>query len=145
MTSFIVDASVAVKWFFEEAGSEDALSLREKGGLIAPELLIVECTNAFWKKYARNEITAEEAVLAARILEQAEIEWVSMRALAEPSTELAIVLGHPVYDCSYLALAVQRDQPFVTGDRRLIERVRRHADPKLASLVIPLSHIAGML
>lgn len=145
MTSFIVDSSVAVKWFFEEAGSEDALSLREKGSLIAPELLMVECTNAFWKKYVRDEISAEEAIFAARILERAEIEWVSMRALAEPSTELAIVLTHPVYDCTYLALAVERDEPFVTADQRLIERVRRSAHPKLVSLVIPLPRIAGML
>jgi predicted nucleic acid-binding protein len=41
--------------------------------------------------------------------------------------ELAFELGHPVYDCAYLALAETLDQQLVTADERFLKRVRRHA------------------
>lgn len=144
MTAFIVDSSVALKWVVPERGSVEALMLRQKGKLSAPELLMAECANAFWKKVVRSEISAEEAVLAARVLEQADIELVSMRSLVEASTALAITLGHPAYDCAYVALAAERDCLLVTADERLIMTVRKGSDARIASRVISLSEIAEM-
>jgi hypothetical protein len=36
---YVIDASIAVKWVVEEVGTVEALSLRQRGQLIAPELL----------------------------------------------------------------------------------------------------------
>jgi predicted nucleic acid-binding protein len=47
MTSLIVDASVAVKWFFREPDSQRAIDLRQGDhDIIAPELIIAEIGNA---------------------------------------------------------------------------------------------------
>jgi predicted nucleic acid-binding protein len=53
VSDFVVDASVAVKWFVPEI--YDAQALRLLSGshqLVAPDLLYVEAGNILWKKGA---------------------------------------------------------------------------------------------
>ena len=71
MNTLVIDASIAIKWVVEEPGTAAALSLLEKARLIAPELLLAECANILWKKVRGKELTPEEALLAARLLQGA--------------------------------------------------------------------------
>ena len=71
MKTFVIDASVAIKWVVNEDGTPEALALRKKGKMIAPDLLVAECANVLWKKVQRHELLKEEAILAARILQHA--------------------------------------------------------------------------
>jgi len=118
VTTLVVDASVAIKWVVQEQGTAEALLLR-RHNLSAPELLIPECANILWKKVRRRELTEQEARLAARLLERADIDLAPTRRLLEPATMLAIALDHPAYDCVYLALAATLACDFVTADERL--------------------------
>jgi predicted nucleic acid-binding protein len=118
MTKLVIDANVAIKWVIDEPGTPEALSLR-RHRLFAPDLLVAECANVLWKKVGRSELNIEEALLAGRLLQRAEIELMPMRGLLEPATRLAVVLGHPAYDCIYLALAERLSCDLVTADRRL--------------------------
>jgi predicted nucleic acid-binding protein len=133
MTTFVVDASVVVKWVVEEPGTTDALALLRHARLIAPELLIAECANILWKKVERGELLKEEASLAARLLHGVQIEILPMRTLLEPATQLAIKLQHPAYDCFYLALAIENDCPFVTADAAFLRKLRMARQPALRS------------
>jgi len=137
----VIDASIAVKWVIEEEGTPHALALRRRVKLIAPELLVAECANILWKKVGRNELSKEEAVLAAGLLQTAEIELLPTRLLLEPATRLAIELDHPAYDCIYLALAVANDCQFVTADRRFLRRLREGRRTPFRSSVIALSDV----
>lgn len=128
MTQLVIDASVAIKWVVTEDGTPEAVSLRSGTSLCAPDLLVAECANILWKKVVRNELTAQEAVLAARILEHATVELHPMRPLMERATQLAIDLDHPAYDCIYLALAQANGWQFVTADKRLLDKVQRSAN-----------------
>jgi predicted nucleic acid-binding protein len=65
----------------------------------------------------RDELTSQEALLAARLLERADIELAPMRALLEPATRLAIALDQPACGCAYLALAESLSCDLVTADR----------------------------
>jgi len=123
VNALVIDASIAVKWVVEEQGTPQALVLRRKAKLIAPELLVAECANVLCKKVQRNELTKEEALLAARLLQGAEIELLPMRSLFEPATRISIELNHPAYDCMYLALAVANECTFVTADERLLRKL----------------------
>jgi predicted nucleic acid-binding protein len=118
MTDLVIDTSVAIKWVVEEPETPQALALR-RHRLFAPDLLVAECANVLWKKVRRNELTANEAQLAARLLERADVELAPMRHLLEPATALAVALDHPAYDCVYLALAESLSCYFVTADKRL--------------------------
>ena len=42
MNTLVIDASIAVKWVVEEEGTEEALILRRRAKLVAPELLTAE-------------------------------------------------------------------------------------------------------
>ena len=125
VNALIIDASIAVKWVVEQDATPEALALRRKAKLIAPELLVAECANILWKKVQKGELLKEEALLAARVLQGAEIELLPTRFLFEAATRMSIEINHPAYDCLYLALAVENDCQFVTADERLLRRLHQ--------------------
>lgn len=137
MNTLCIDASVAIKWLIGEAGTPEALALRNNA-LIAPDLLMSECANILWKKVQRKEIQKNEALLAARLLQSVEIELVPTRSLLEATTQLAIELAHPAYDCMYLALAMERGCRFVTADDRLLRKVSESRRKLLRDTIAPL-------
>ncbi len=125
MNTLVIDASIAIKWVVEEDGTDWSLALRQKARLMAPDLIVAECANILWKKAQRKELRKDEALIAARLLQNAEIELIPCRALLESATRLAIELDHPAYDCLYLALAVENGCRFITADERLVNKIRR--------------------
>ena len=138
----VIDASIAVKWVVEEEGTPQALALRQRTKLIAPDLLVAECANILWKKAARGELTKEEALLAAKLLQSAEVELLPMRSLFETASSLAIELDHPAYDCIYLALAVENDCPFVTADERFLRKLSQGRRVALRNRAMSLTEAA---
>ncbi len=142
MSRLVVDASVAVKWVVMEDGTPEAISLLGRPDLAAPDLLVPECSNILWKKVRRAELTADEAMIAARILQHADVEIYPMRQLLETATRLALDLDHPAYDCVYLALALSNGWRFVTADIRFLQRVRQAADSALGAAIISLREVA---
>ncbi|MCC6198236.1 MAG: type II toxin-antitoxin system VapC family toxin [Burkholderiales bacterium] len=138
MSALCIDASIAIKWVVEETGTQEALALRKTAKLLAPDLLISECANILWKKVQRKELHKNEALLAARLLQGAEIELVPTRSLLEATTQLAIELAHPAYDCVYLALAMERGSCFVTADDRLLRKIAGSRRKQLRDTVTPL-------
>lgn len=138
MSPTVVDASVAIKWVIPEAGTREALALLSAGGLCAPDLITAECANILWKKTRLQELTAEEASIAARLIEHAAFEIHPTRHLLQAATDLAIRIDHPAYDCVYLALALQEGGRLVTADARLIRKLSAQTSPELQRLAEPL-------
>jgi predicted nucleic acid-binding protein len=128
VNTLVVDASIAIKWVVEEDGTPAALTLRQKAKLIAPDLLVAECANILWKKVQRSELSKAEALLAARLLQGAEIELLATRSLFETATRVSIEIDHPAYDCLYLVLAAENKCQFVTADEHFLRKLhqRRH-------------------
>jgi predicted nucleic acid-binding protein len=144
VNALVIDASIAVKWVVDEQGTPEALVLRQKAKLIAPELLVAECANILWKKVQRNELSKEEALLAARLLQGAEIELLPTRSLFEAATRLSIELDHPAYDCLYLALAVENECRFVTADERFLRKLGQSRRSTLRERAILLTEAAKL-
>lgn len=136
--ALVVDASIAM--VVEESGTAEALALRDRSNLIAPDLLVAECANVLWKKVQRAELSREEALVAARLLERANVELLPTRTLIEAATRIAIELNHPAYGCLYLALARLRDCRFVTADERFVRKVRE--SDALRDLAVSLAETA---
>jgi predicted nucleic acid-binding protein len=124
--TFVVDASVAVKWILPESGSSAAAALRKlNNDLSAPSLIAVEVGNALWRAVRRGSVTRSEALEgfeAALISLQSliPIEELRVRALT-----LAIELRHPIYDCFYLALAQRENALLVTADEVMFTAARK--------------------
>lgn len=141
MTGFVIDASIAVKWVVEEADSEAAARLLEgEAVLLAPDLLYAEAANALWALSRRGDVAAADVREALAVLADAPLHIPSsMRQLMPAATRLAQDLDHSVYDCFYLALAVQQQYPLLTADRRFQAKVRDH--PYLSDRVLRIGEI----
>lgn len=122
MTNYVIDASVVIKWVVQEPDSEQALRLRGEN-LIAPELLLSECVNILWKKARRKELATTHATLAVRSLHVLDIRLIPAKSLVDRAFELSMEIGHPAYDCMYLATALEHDRPLITADRAFVRRV----------------------
>lgn len=124
--SFIVDASVAVKWFSEEAQSDLAEALlASMEPLTAPDLVIAETGNALWKKAARKLLQPHQAISAMAEITSFFDRLVPLGELAARAAELSIELQHPIYDCFYLALAERERAPIVSADEKLLGAAKR--------------------
>ncbi len=122
--TLVVDASVACKWFVEEAGSAAAAVLLEGGeSLVAPDLVVAEVCNALWRKLRAGEIAAEQAEAGVEGLAGLFDDLVPSGRLAVDAFAIAKALRHPVYDCFYLALAEHGDTRLVTADAALLGRL----------------------
>lgn len=120
MTRWTIDASVAVKWFIPEVHSEAALQwLERKFELVAPDLIYPESGNILWKKFRRNELSANEVQTVQKAIEAVPFRVFPGKELLGIALELAITLGRSVYDSTYLAVAVGMRAPLVTADRKL--------------------------
>lgn len=123
--TLVVDASVAAKWLFEEAGTTEALALLGSSeAFAAPELILAEISNVAWKRCRRGVSPADQASEAATEIEDFFELMTPLRDLASDACAMAIALDHPVYDCFYLALAERDDIQLITADRRFHERVQ---------------------
>ena len=112
----VIDASVAVKWVLDEPGSEAAAALRDRE-LIAPTLWLAEAANTLWRHARLGEISNDQAVVRFSELQNAPVGSVAIEPHLGAALKLATEIGHPVYDCIYLALAVHHGTQVVTADR----------------------------
>lgn len=119
--TYVVDASVALKWVIPEVLSDRAARLLDDGdALVAPEMLLVEVANALWRKLTRREITGREADRALELLSESGLDLTPATPLVGRALDLARMLQHPVYDCVYLALAERERATLVSADARLV-------------------------
>jgi predicted nucleic acid-binding protein len=116
----VVDASMAAAWFTNEPELRGASRLLEtESMLLAPDLMAVEATNAWWKRLRRQEMDLAQLERAVTHLLALEIVWVAAATLLRPAARLAAELGHPIYGCIYLALAASHAATLATADDRL--------------------------
>jgi predicted nucleic acid-binding protein len=122
--SIVIDASVALKWVLNEPETGAALALRAEQ-LIAPALWLAEAANALWRHVRLGEITAEQALARMSELIKAPVASLPIEPHAPRALNLATEIGHPVYDCVYLALALHHDTHVITDDRRFAAAAAR--------------------
>ena len=121
MTGFVIDASVAIKWFVREDDSEIAdRILAAPLVLHAPALLRFELANGLWKNWRKKIVTADQASEAIEAIDRTISAWHGTGELFAPAVKLAFDLDHVVYDCIYLALARRLGAPLITADKRLL-------------------------
>ena len=119
MSTYIVDASVAAKWFMEEADSNAAARLLADGHwLHAPDYLLIKIDSVISKRIRRKEMSEEDGRKVRTAFRQFPIQSHNFLSLLDPAYEIAISTGQAIYDCLYVALATQLDAPMVTADRR---------------------------
>ena len=121
--ALVLDASVAAKLFFQEAGSKAAFELeRSEARFIAPDLIFAEMASIAAKHVRRRGVSH---ALASQVQPRLRVlldETVPMKDLAEGAFDLAATHGFSAYDGAYLALALERSLVVVTADVRLARK-----------------------
>lgn len=139
--SLVVDASVATKWVIPEEDSQIAEELAAGGAwMYAPAFIFLEVANTLWKRMRAGELSEDEALdCLARARCAPLVLWQGEEPL--PTTlGLAKQLDHAIYDCAYLALALELDAVYVTADRRFWRKTQ--ATPRLKDRIVLLRDLA---
>jgi predicted nucleic acid-binding protein len=140
---FVVDASVAGKWFLpakNEPLTEDALRLfrRYADGevrFVVPDLFWPELGNLLWKAVRQRRITSAAAEAGLASLQECSLPTVSSVTLLEVAFRLATAFDRTVYDCLYVALALHSKGQLITADERLANALAAH---------LPVKWLGGM-
>ena len=126
MSVFIVDASVAAKWFIEEKHSGAALSvLDEKNQLHAPDFLLLEMDSIICKWIRRDVVSPAEGSDVRSALRQYPIQYHPFVPLLDSAFAIANRTGQSMYDCLYVALAALIKGRMVTADRTLHDAIKK--------------------
>jgi len=118
---YVLDCSVATKWFVPEALSERALPLLEQLklgslGFIAPESFVAEFGHSMRRHVLGGQLDASRAVRAIDHLVGLPIEIADARPLARRAMQLALTNMATFYDALYIALAEREQLTVVTAD-----------------------------
>ncbi|HEY4113657.1 MAG TPA: type II toxin-antitoxin system VapC family toxin [Rhizomicrobium sp.] len=122
----VVDTSVIVKLAIPEARSDLAAKLRLQI-LGAPAIWRAEVANVLWRKVRVGEIGEDRAAAFLRALFDGVIVTLQLDDdLVHRALAIAMALNHPVYDCFFLACAIDQNTVVVTDDSRFGTAVVRH-------------------
>lgn len=120
MSCFVVDSSIAAKWFLPETHSIHALRLLgAEHELLAPDLIVAELGNVLWKRWLRGDLERESAVSVLADFTRMPLGIVSGVHLCEATAAIAMEYRRSFYDSMYLALAVKSNCRMVTADEKL--------------------------
>jgi predicted nucleic acid-binding protein len=124
---FVIDASVAVKWFLPPAGEPLvkeawrflALYTEGRARLAVPDLFWAECANVFWRAARQGRLTFETAEEALRALMGLGLPTRPSRELLQQAFTMAHTFHRALYDCLYVVLAVRSSAELLTADEKL--------------------------
>jgi predicted nucleic acid-binding protein len=131
--SWVLDSSVAIRWYLEQPGHEHAREIRDRMvagdvSLVAPAVLRWELGDVLRRKGVLNGILATEDVvdalagLTALGVEIVEDDDASTRAA------LRFALDHRIslFDAAFVVLAIRTGRPLLTADARLARGVSQY-------------------
>jgi predicted nucleic acid-binding protein len=125
---YVVDASVAGKWLLPGAAEplqQEAVNLLRQAvagqvKLIVPDFFWIEVTNLLCKAIRSGRCTGPTAEMALSALRRHRISTLPALPLLDSALDKAILYGRSVYDCIYVALALETGGKLVTADEKLV-------------------------
>lgn len=128
MMEYVIDTSVAVKWFVQdENDSEIALELRLQVldghcSMIAPDLLIYELANTL--RYNPNFTNKDVNAALDSILNMSiDIKNIDAPVIVR-AIDIAFKFNITVYDAYFMALSQIEKKHFLTADYKFIARIK---------------------
>jgi predicted nucleic acid-binding protein len=136
----VVDASVAAKWYLEEAHTDAARrALSPDHELHVPDFFFLEMDSVFCKHLRRGDISAQHAADSRAAVRRVPMQVWPFGQLQEAAYSTANRARLSIYDCLYVALAALVGGQVVTADSSLRRAV---ADGPLADHVLWVEDVA---
>ena len=122
----VLDTSAAVEVVLKrESAALFSHFLAEADLVIAPNILIAEATNVFWKYQKLSNYTYDECEKSIDHIVSLPDEYVNERDLYLESFKLGCMLDHSIYDMIYLVLARRNNATLLTMDQRLVTSAKK--------------------
>ena len=143
MTDFVLDASVAVKWFLppeHEQLTEEAVAFYRKlvqreTQFVVPDLFWAEVASALRKAVRLERFRRSSAEEAITHLLQCDLPTYPTADLLGRAFHIAMAYDCSVYDSLYVALAVRTNLQLMTADERLAKSLAAYFPVKLLGAV----------
>ena len=127
MKSFVLDASVAAKWMLPAKGelfhaeASHLLDAYEAAtlNLVVPDIFWPECGSIMWKAVRQQRLPRSQAELAMLVMQRRKLPTIASVDILSTALSIALDFDRSVYDCLYVALAVQSKKELITADERL--------------------------
>lgn len=129
----VVDCSVAAKWVLPEPDRDKAMRLLEQAedgelALIAPDLVLAEFASLVARRVRRRQLSASQAEEAFELMRESAPQLYDTQSLLPAALHLSVGHQLSLWDCVYVALAIEHGCSMITSDRRLFRgSVARHA------------------
>ncbi len=125
---YVVDASVAVKWYVPENHELEAVRLlKGRHDLHVPELIFPEIGNIVWKKVRSGQVSKSDGdVIIATVARKRWTIHPHKQTIKSAFTG-AEATGQTVYDWTYLALAISLSCELVTADEKFYKALEKTA------------------
>jgi predicted nucleic acid-binding protein len=135
---FVIDASVAAKWFLPDRGetlvdeAAQLLARYAKGQVrfVVPDLFWAEFGNILWKAVRRGRCTQKAAETDIATMKSRGLPTVPSASLLEAAFAIATAFDRTVYDSLYIALAVDCQGQLITADEKLANAAAAHLPVK---------------
>jgi len=128
----VIDASVALKWQFEDEEATDSATalledfIKDNIKLIAPTLFPYEIISAINVAINRKRIKESVGYTAVKYITSLGIKLRGFDDLIETTFQMARQHGLSTYDCAYMALAEKENCNLITGDKKFFNAIREH-------------------
>ena len=138
MNTLVLDASVAIKWAIPSAReplTDESVRLLKRYvdnevEFIVPDVFWAEVGNVLWKGTRQRRWRQDEAEAIAADMKARDFATVSSLILLPEALKIAFAHDRAVYDCLYVALAVQSKTDLITADERLANALAAHLPVK---------------
>ncbi len=136
MTAFVLDASIALSWCFQDEATSTTWALLdrlEREAAAVPVLWFLELGNILSAAERRGRLTSARSAEFLNLLDGLDIQTddeTAPRALRE-TLALAKAQNITTYDACYLELAMRLGVPLATKDARLAQAASRLGVPVL--------------
>lgn len=138
MNLFVIDASVAAKWFLADRSEtlvDEAWQLLDRyakgqARLVVPDLFWAEFGNILWKAVRGGRCTQKAAETGIATMRNRGLPTVPSDTLVEAAFAIATGFDRTVYDSLYIALAVDCQGQLITADEKMANAVAAHLPVK---------------
>jgi predicted nucleic acid-binding protein len=138
LNQLVLDASVAIKWAMPSAReplTDESTQLLKRYvdaevEFIVPDVFWAEIANVLWKGARQRRWRRDEAEAVATDIRARDFATVSSLILMPEALRIAFAYDRSIYDCLYVALAVQSKTQLITADERLANALAAHLPVK---------------
>ncbi|MFH0702148.1 MAG: type II toxin-antitoxin system VapC family toxin [bacterium] len=128
MKDYVIDTSVAVKWFIVQPFYEQAIEIldlfeQNKCRLHAPSTIYLEFTNVLWKYRTFFSLSEIQNILAKFL--KFDLIVHEHTHLLKGALNIAIEYKRSVYDSIFIFLAKEIEADFITSDEKLVNAVSK--------------------